>query len=172
MGKFSDDLSKRLGGKPENKNLAREAVERDRQQFLKTVRRAAAAGRGTVVIQPDPPEGPPPDSIGLEVGARNNLTQAEAESIGRRWRELITRYPKTHFIVHLAGYDEDPRNLWDFPEVCEYMQHFAKAAGILTIDDMPSVGQDIIAFFALCGAFGPDIEAQAREQNKHRVTEQ
>jgi hypothetical protein len=30
----------------------------------------------------------------------------------------------------IAGYDDDPREIWEFPEVCRYVRQWAKATGL------------------------------------------
>lgn len=166
MGRFSNKLSKRLRGKPEDKNLVRQAVERDARRFADTIADAAARHPATESDSSAPSSDGPPDFISFEVGARDDLSRAAAERTGKQWRELVVHYPKAHFVPHILGYDDDPRALWDFPEVCEYMRAWAKAAGIRRIDDMPSVDTSTIVFFAACGVFGPVAEAKARPESK------
>ena len=168
MGKFSDDLAKRLRGKSEDKDLARQAVERDRQQFAETIADAAAAAGQPHVAQPGPSREGAPDVISIEIAARDNLTPDAAMAKGGQWRELAAQHPNAHFIPSVAGYDDDPRELWDFPGVCEYMQRWAAVAGIGAIDDMPSVDPSIIYLFAACGVFGPAIEAEARAEAREK----
>jgi hypothetical protein len=160
MGKFSDDLSRRFRKRPEDKKLAREATDRDREQYFNKLAEAAAIGPGT--IQFGPPYEGTPDLISIEIGARDNLTPTAAEKWGGQWREFVAQQPKAYFIPSIAGYDDDPRALWDFPEVCEYMKRWAAAAGINSIDDLPNVSQDTVRLFAACGLFGSDMEAEAR----------
>jgi hypothetical protein len=164
MGKFSDDLSRRIRRKPEDKNLAREAVERDRRRFAETLVDLGVPTRRSDGAQASHSSDEAPDLISMEIGARDNLTPAAAAKKGAEWRDLVTRYPEAHFIAMIDGYNDDPRALWDFPEVCEYMQHWAAAAGIGSVDDMPSVDPSIVDFFAACGVFGPTTEAQVRAE--------
>jgi len=39
-------------------------------------------------------------------------------------------YPKARILIMIGGFDEDPRSLWDIPEVVDYVQRFARAAGL------------------------------------------
>ena len=168
MGKFGDDLSKRLRGKSEDKDLARQAVERDRQRAVDIIADAAARHPATGADQPTTAADGPPDFINIEIGARHELNQEAAERRGMEWRDLTARFPRAYFIPTISGYDEDPRALWDFPQVCEYMQRWAKVAGIRTIDDMPNVNQDTIGLFAACGVFGSAMGAEARAEAQEK----
>jgi hypothetical protein len=39
------------------------------------------------------------------------------------WRRLIEKHPRG-IIIHVAGYDDDPRELWQIGEVREFVQKF------------------------------------------------
>ena len=39
------------------------------------------------------------------------------------WRGLKIM-PSTAVVFHVGGYDEDPRELWEIPEVCDFMRRF------------------------------------------------
>jgi hypothetical protein len=59
---------------------------------------------------------------------------------------------------------DDPRELCDFPEVCDYVRRFARFAGI-TFESLSTIAfaeEESIGFLAACGVFGDKIKV-ARE---------
>jgi hypothetical protein len=42
----------------------------------------------------------------------------------------MARYPKALFLLTFAGYDDDPRELHELPEVCAYARTWAELAGM------------------------------------------
>ena len=46
------------------------------------------------------------------------------------WRETSMRFPNSGFYLQIAGYDNDPREPWEFPEVARYVRRFARTAGL------------------------------------------
>ncbi len=38
--------------------------------------------------------------------------------------------PGAEILIWIAGYDDDPRELWDFPEVRRYVRWWSRAAGL------------------------------------------
>jgi hypothetical protein len=91
---------------------------------------------------------------------RGDLNKREARKAAKQFREARLSHPLSPIALMIAGYDDDPRELWDFPEVCRYVRWWARAAGL---DDwqtasavpwiVPSWGN---AFLAACGVFGDD----------------
>jgi len=61
---------------------------------------------------------PPGDGDGMfipvSIGSRGKLSKAEAKRAAAMWRQAIGRYPKASFLVNLLGYNEDPREVWEF----------------------------------------------------------
>jgi len=51
---------------------------------------------------------------------RGQLTRAAARNAAKAWRKATERYPKAVFNISFAGYDDDPRELNEFPDVCSY----------------------------------------------------
>src|SRR4051794_4914747 len=52
--------------------------------------------------------------IPITIGARGNLSKAEARRGAAMWREATERYPRGMFLLTLLGYDDDPREVWEF----------------------------------------------------------
>jgi hypothetical protein len=73
---------------------------------------------------------------------------------------MLKRHPKASFQISIAGYDDDPRELCDFPEVREYVCRWAKCAGINfeTLSTLPFADKGSVAFLAACGVFGDKIK--------------
>lgn len=44
------------------------------------------------------------------------------------WRALKIQ-PSTAVTMHIGGYDEDPRELWQIPEVCAFVTEFCSKTG-------------------------------------------
>ena len=98
--------------------------------------------------------------IELTIGMRGSLARSFAKAAARTWREMLKRHPKALFSVSIAGYDDDPRELCDFPEVREYVCRWARFAGINfeTLSTLPFAEEESVAFLAACGVFGDEIE--------------
>ena len=71
-----------------------------------------------------------PDLIWQIVGERGKLTRREAKMAARKWEEMLVRAPAAIVEVCSNGYDDDPRELWDFGDVRTFVQQFARFAGI------------------------------------------
>ena len=46
------------------------------------------------------------------------------------WKRIRAQSPDSSVFVALLGYDQDPRELFEFPEVCRGFRRWARAAGI------------------------------------------
>jgi hypothetical protein len=68
--------------------------------------------------------------IAFAIGLRGELGKAEARNAAKAWREVTNRYPKGVFILNIPGYDDDPRELWEFPDVCRFVRWWARFAGM------------------------------------------
>jgi hypothetical protein len=119
---------------------------------------------------PDCPDG---DGEGMfipfTIGSRGNLSRAAAKRAATMWRQAISRYPKACFMICLLGYNNDPREIWEFRDARRYVRWWARFAGM---DDpataehwfgaTSAIGRSIplplatggIGFLAACGVFG------------------
>src|SRR5262245_33537983 len=78
------------------------------------------------------------------------------------WQKALAKYPKAYIHPHVAGYDTDPRELWQIPEVCDYLCHWARFAGLdhsSAFGALPNADHardylvpHLLAFLAKCGA--------------------
>jgi hypothetical protein len=99
--------------------------------------------------------------VQLTIGARGSLTRSFAKAAAKAWRETLGRHPKATFGLSIAGYDDDPRELVDFPEVRDYVCRWARFAGVTfeSLDTISFASEGDVAFLAACGVFGDKITA-------------
>jgi hypothetical protein len=143
----------------EDQDIARRLVQAD-------LKRAVRAGRNTGI----------PQSITSleEIGTvpidartlinltmpRDDLTKRTAREMAAAFRKVRTRSPQSPVMLVFVGYDDDPRELWHFPEVCRYLKWWSRFAGIGDWQAAaavpwadPSWG---LALLLACGVFGDD----------------
>jgi hypothetical protein len=106
--------------------------------------------------------------IELTIGMRGSLARSFAKAAARTWREMLKRHPKAVFRVSIAGYDDDPRELCDFPEMREYVCRWARFAWVNfeALDALPFADEKTVAFLAACGVFGDEIEGVREPPSK------
>jgi hypothetical protein len=68
--------------------------------------------------------------IPVTIGARGNLSKAEARRGAAMWRQATGRYPEACFMISLLGYNEDPREVWEFRDARRYVRWWARFAGL------------------------------------------
>jgi hypothetical protein len=94
---------------------------------------------------------PEPDLISHCIGKRGDLTRRAAKAAAREWKECLRLAPKA-YVLSISGYDDDPRNLWEFDEVRKFVQQFARFAGINDVMDYSErLAEDSLALLAACG---------------------
>jgi hypothetical protein len=59
----------------------------------------------------------------FSVGAKDSLTRKALSSAVLAWRALKIK-SDTAITMHFGGYDDDPRELWQIPEVRHFVQQF------------------------------------------------
>ena len=95
--------------------------------------------------------------MAVHIGARDEMTAAKAMEYGAFWREVIAKHPKAYFIPTILGYDDDPRELWEFANVREYLRAWAQFAGITGPDSIKvDTGGLLVGLLAACGCDGFD----------------
>jgi hypothetical protein len=141
----------------ENKKIAGQMVT-DELRFLERHARET----GGIVMESDGPFHDLPDfddqCVMFSIGARDELTRSEARKWGRAWRRFVHRYPNARIYIHLLGYDDDPREIWEIASAAEYVRQWAKYAGIADIKEFAEAEalplHRLSLFFLLaCGAF-------------------
>jgi hypothetical protein len=150
----------------EDPNIARRLAAKDVARLLKTARAVVgkdfhAAGYDASSVGSTAALGDGEGAfVDLTIGIRGSLTRSFAKAAAKAWREMVKRHPKALFRVAIAGYDDDPRELCDFPEVREYVCRWARFAEINfeTLSTLPFADEESVAFLAACGVFGDQIE--------------
>jgi len=147
-------------------NEARKAAMADLRELMKSYREM---GPQAVLCDGDFSGWPDSDGDGMfihiVIGLRGDLSKAEARRRAAMWREATNRYPKAGFIISLAGYDEDPREIWEFDDARRYVRWWARFAGmddLKTADPWLGLTSAIgasgnyagMGFLAACGVFG------------------
>jgi hypothetical protein len=108
--------------------------------------------------------------IPITIGSRGNLSKAEAKRSAAMWRKAIGRYPKGCFMISLLGYNDDPREVWEFRDARRYVRWWARFADMddpATADRWLGASSAIgrsglpwpfatggMGFLAACGVFG------------------
>ena len=86
-----------------------------------------------------------PDSDGegmfipVTIGCRGDLSKAQAKRAATMWREATGRYPKACFMICLLGYNDDPREVWEFRDARRYVRWW-RASVAWTIPQSPIIG--------------------------------
>jgi hypothetical protein len=150
----------------EDPNIARKLVEKDLTRLLERARAVGgknfhSAGYDATSVGSTAELGDGEGAfVDLTIGVRGQLIRSFAKAAARSWREMVKRHPKALFRISIAGYDDDPRELCDFPEVREYVCRWARFAGITfeTLSTVAFAEEESIGFLAACGVFGDQIE--------------
>jgi hypothetical protein len=61
--------------------------------------------------------------LGFTIGTKTEMKHKDLATAVLAWRALKIE-PSTAIMFHFGGYDDDPRELWDIPEVCTDVQKF------------------------------------------------
>jgi hypothetical protein len=141
----------------DNPDAAREAVERDMRNSTKVLTGIAGRVGFATAAEIDRVDADC-DTIVFQYGKRDDLTEEAARKAGEAWRKVIARYPRSIYVLVMPGYDDDPRELWEFPDVCEYVCLWARFAGL----DDPLAALD--AFSAGPFALGIARESEAAQR--------
>jgi hypothetical protein len=89
------------------------------------------------------------DVICVEIGARGRLSREDAKKAAGTWRQMRRLHPEAAFMFAVDGYDDDPRALWEVPEVAAYVRTWAQLVGL---DDPVTAGR---VFASLGVGWGP-----------------
>jgi hypothetical protein len=83
------------------------------------------------------------------------------------WRALKIK-PSTAIVIHVGGYDEDPRELWQIPEARDFICRFCEKTQAHKHPALDPMSRNLLL---LCGA-EPDLQfgaimIPAEESNRH-----
>jgi hypothetical protein len=110
--------------------------------------------------------------IYLAIGMRGAFSQDAAQRAASAFRKTVEQYPQAIILPTIPGFDEDPRELWEFEDVRNYVQLWARFAGLDDFEtaercftrglmkDGTSVGGLAMGFLAACRVFGEEVRAQ------------
>jgi hypothetical protein len=102
------------------------------------------------------------DLICVEIGSRGHLSRQDVRRAAATWKQMRRAHPKAAFIFAVDGYDDDPRALWEIPEVAAYVRTWAQLVGL---DDPETAGRVFgslderglgatLGLLDMCGVFG------------------
>jgi hypothetical protein len=61
--------------------------------------------------------------VAFTIGSKTEMHRKALAAAVLAWRAIKIE-PTTAIIMHFGGYDDDPRELWQIPEVCRFVQKF------------------------------------------------
>jgi hypothetical protein len=99
-----------------------------------------------------------PTIVNLAIGERGNLTRSSAKRNARAFREIVARYPWAEIWPTLDGFHDDPRGLWEVPEVRAYLCRWAQFAGINSSADADALKIDV----NMCGVLQSSCSEHTR----------
>lgn len=84
----------------------------------------------------------------FSVGSKNELDRKALAAAVLAWRALKIK-STTAITMHFGGYDDDPRELWQIPEVCAFIQKFCAKTSAHTHPQVEPQSRD---WLLACGA--------------------
>lgn len=86
--------------------------------------------------------------IVFSVASKGDMNRRAMAAAVLAWRALKIE-PSTAITMHFGGYDDDPRELWQIPEVCSFVQRFCAKTDA---HKHPQVEPQSRAWLLACGA--------------------
>lgn len=104
------------------------------------------------------------DCILIQAGQRGCLTASHARVTGLATQLALRRHPSARIDWWVAGYDTDPRELWDIPQVAAHIRSCAEAAGFTDGYSLPrdQVTGEMVLLLVKCGVFGDNHPFEIR----------
>lgn len=98
------------------------------------------------------------DKIVIQAGEPGRLDTYHAYKTIAATRLAMKRYPDAQVEWWVPGYDDDPRELWDVPEVARHIRLCAEGMGFTDAYDLPlsRLTGNMLALLVKCGTFGED----------------
>jgi hypothetical protein len=159
----------------EDKKLARSFVATDLINLVRSLHERGI--QPDVVNRDDVIEDDPHSIIQLIIGHRGNLTGRHAKEAAKGWKLARSQAPRSPIHIAIAGYDQDPSELWEFAEVCRFVRRWARAAGLddpyVAMREIGNVEQfpNLLVLLAKCGTFGEEYPFEVKLE-KPPVTRQ
>lgn len=98
--------------------------------------------------------------IALEIGCKGDLTTDNAIKWGKAFHLARVRHPTSPIAFCIGGYDDDPREIYNIPEVARYIRIFAMAANLTDWRDAIKIPWEpsyaSLAVLQMCGVFASD----------------
>jgi hypothetical protein len=152
----------------DNPELARRAADKDRADLFDFCRERGMPSSwleyrdsGQLDVQNITPK----TMFNLEIGQRGNHTRRVAEAAAKAFRQVATKAGPGKILIHLVGYDSDPREVWEVEEAAEYVCLWASLA-FTSENDLNLLHERMIPFLASCGVFGDYISKKSVSQRK------
>jgi len=143
----------------EDKTIARRMVAEDLRRAMHELRELGQ--RPLAYDDPLPPDagGREEVAILLIIGTRDDLSPESAKAAAQKWRDIRRQYLNVSVYVSLAGYDDDPREIWEIASAAEYVRQWARFAGIENLEETATgpLGTTGAAFLGACGVFGEEV---------------
>jgi hypothetical protein len=67
------------------------------------------------------------DAIVVVIGGKSDLRPVRAAISAGQVKLIATLQPRAALSLHLDGFDDDPRELWEIPEAALFIRQFAVA---------------------------------------------
>jgi hypothetical protein len=116
----------------EDKAMAEAAVAKDARHMGRGLANLGMPAAAHTFAEIDKLPGKAMEGAGvfLTIATRDDLSEAAARAAGAAFRNIRKKQPEAPIMLNILGYDDDPRELYEFPEVCEYLLWFAETAGL------------------------------------------
>lgn len=66
------------------------------------------------------------DAILIVINDKDDMSKAKAVEVAGQVKLIGDKYPESMMSLHLEGYDEDKREIWEIPEAIIYIGWFAE----------------------------------------------
>ena len=141
----------------EDKTIARRMVAQDLRRAEHEMRELGQR----LLTHDDPMHAGSPEGVAIHlvIGTRDDLSPESAEAAAQKWRDIRRQYPNVSVYVSLAGYDDDPRAIWEIASAAEYVRQWGRFAGIENLEETATgpLGTTGAAFLGACGVFGEEV---------------
>lgn len=119
----------------------KEIARRQTAALYEQLRQISPPGKLFLEMFGDGGRGPDPSVIEmcnfsvLSIGSRGEFTASRCVAAARAFKRLVAINPKVKVILHVGGYDEEPREIYQFADAAQYIRQWAELAGLTTLED-------------------------------------